>query len=102
MTSGDNASIILIWIETKEAVVKKMVSLLEMAQKNKAAVSLGKMRAALAAPGEMAEMGRAGGAIGGKARAKSLTPKRRKEIAQKAAAARWGSSTSSKPKTGDS
>jgi hypothetical protein len=35
-------------------------------------------------------LGRQGGLKGGKARAKSLTAKRRKEIAQKAAAARWG------------
>jgi hypothetical protein len=34
-------------------------------------------------------LGRAGGLKGGKARAKSLTPKRRKEIAKKASAARW-------------
>ena len=35
-------------------------------------------------------LGRAGGLKGGKARANSLTPERRKEIAQKAAAKRWG------------
>ena len=35
-------------------------------------------------------MGRKGGLKGGKARAKALTPKRRAEIAKKAAAARWG------------
>ena len=35
-------------------------------------------------------MGRKGGLKGGKARAKKLSTKRRKEIAQKAAAARWG------------
>jgi hypothetical protein len=35
-------------------------------------------------------LGRQGGLKGGKARAKSLSAKRRKEIAQKAAAARWG------------
>ncbi len=35
-------------------------------------------------------LGRKGGLKGGKARAESLTAKRRKEIAQKAAAARWG------------
>jgi len=34
-------------------------------------------------------LGRAGGLKGGKARANSLTPERRKEIAQKAAAKRW-------------
>ena len=42
--------------------------------KNPAAVALGKL----------------GGAKGGKARADSMTPERRKEIAQKAAAKRWG------------
>lgn len=35
-------------------------------------------------------LGKAGGKKGGPARAKALTAKRRKEIAQKAAAARWG------------
>lgn len=34
-------------------------------------------------------LGRKGGAKGGPARAKALTPERRREIAQKAAAARW-------------
>jgi hypothetical protein len=36
------------------------------------------------------ELGRRGGLVGGKARAKKLSAKKRKEIAQKAAAARWG------------
>jgi hypothetical protein len=35
-----------------------------------------------------------GGKIGGKARATALTPAKRKEIAQKAAAARWGKKNS--------
>jgi len=35
-------------------------------------------------------LGRKGGLKGGKARAASLTPEQRKEIARKAAAARWG------------
>ena len=34
-------------------------------------------------------LGRLGGKKGGKARAKSLSPERRKEIARQAAAARW-------------
>ena len=34
-------------------------------------------------------LGRLGGKKGGKARAASLTPERRREIARKAAAARW-------------
>lgn len=38
----------------------------------------------------MAELGRSGGLAGGTARAKKLSPERRREIAQKAAAARWG------------
>ena len=37
-------------------------------------------------------LGRLGGLKGGKARAASLTPKQRKEMAEKAAAARWGAS----------
>jgi hypothetical protein len=37
-----------------------------------------------------AALGRKGGLKGGKARAKSLSAKQRKEIAKKAAAARWG------------
>lgn len=36
-------------------------------------------------------LGRLGGQKGGKARARKLSPKRRREIAQKAAAARWSS-----------
>lgn len=35
------------------------------------------------------ELGRIGGFKGGGARAKALSPERRKEIAQRAAAARW-------------
>jgi hypothetical protein len=35
------------------------------------------------------EYARKGGLIGGRARANSLTPKRRQEIAKKAAASRW-------------
>ena len=35
-------------------------------------------------------LGRLGGKKGGKARAESLTPERRKEIAKKAAQKRWG------------
>jgi len=35
-------------------------------------------------------LGRLGGLKGGKARANSLTPEKRKEIAKKAAQARWG------------
>jgi len=46
-------------------------------RKNKAAQALGKL----------------GGLKGGKARAAKLSPERRKEIAQKAAEARWGKNT---------
>jgi len=35
-------------------------------------------------------LGRLGGKVGGKVRAASLTPAKRKEIAKKAAAKRWG------------
>lgn len=40
-------------------------------------------------PTPMGELGRAGGLVGGKARAASLTPEQRSEIAKKAAAKRW-------------
>jgi hypothetical protein len=48
------------------------------------------MRAAAAA------FGRMGGKLGGPARAASLSPKKRSEIAKKAAAARWGSTSTKK------
>jgi len=38
----------------------------------------------------MREMGRKGGLKGGKARAESMTPEQRSEIAKRAAKARWG------------
>lgn len=38
---------------------------------------------------DFAALGRIGGLKGGKVRAEKLTPERRKEIAQKAAQARW-------------
>lgn len=37
----------------------------------------------------MAEMGRKGGKIGGKRRMETMTPKRRSQIARKAAKSRW-------------
>ena len=40
-------------------------------------------------------LGRLGGLKGGKARANKLTPEQRKEIARKAAQARWGKKTTS-------
>jgi len=55
----------------------------EMATNEQPEPDDGKNQAAVA-------LGRLGGKKGGKARAESLTPERRKEIAQKAAAARWG------------
>lgn len=54
--------------------------------KNKAAVSLGKLRAKTMTTEERSK----GGKIGGKARARALTKEQRREIARKAAAARWG------------
>ncbi|MDQ3023407.1 MAG: histone H1 [bacterium] len=40
------------------------------------------------------ELGRLGGLKGGKARAESMTPEQRSEIAKKAAAARWAKKSS--------
>jgi hypothetical protein len=61
-------------------------------RKNPYAVGLGKRRAKLAGAQGMSELGKAGGARGGPARAKKLTKARRQEIARKAAEARWGKS----------
>jgi hypothetical protein len=38
----------------------------------------------------LSKLGKKGGPIGGKARMAMLTPKQRKELAKRAAAARWG------------
>lgn len=61
-------------------------------RKNPHAVALGKLggnaRAELPSE-ELSEINKAGAAAGGKARAKKLTKAQRKEIAQKAAKARW-------------
>ena len=54
-------------------VVAEATGEIEKHKKNPAAVALGRL----------------GGAKGGKARAESLTPERRKEIAARAAMARW-------------
>ena len=59
-------------------------------KKNPAAVALAKLRAASMTPEERAESARVAGLVGGKARARALTKAQRKEIAQKAARARWG------------
>lgn len=55
-------------------------------KKNPAAVALGKLRAAEMTKEERSAAGTAGGA----ARAAKLSQKRRREIAKKAAEARWG------------
>jgi hypothetical protein len=59
-------------------------------RKNPAAVALAKRRAQVLSAERQSEIGRIGGLLGGHARAKKLTPARRKAIAKKAAAARWG------------
>jgi hypothetical protein len=45
-----------------------------------------------------AALGRMGGAKGGKARARALSPKRRSEIAKKAARARWSAAKAKRKK----
>jgi hypothetical protein len=45
----------------------------------------------------MAELGRRGGKIGGKARAEGMTAQRRSEIALKAARSRWAKQTENRP-----
>jgi hypothetical protein len=58
--------------------------------KNPAAVALSKLRMEKMTPEQRQEVARAGGLVGGRARAKKLTKAQRKESARKAAAARWG------------
>jgi hypothetical protein len=58
-------------------------------KKNPAAVALAKRKLIVMTAEERQAAARAGGMAGGRARAKALTKARRKEIARKAAAARW-------------
>lgn len=63
--------------ETAFNIMKQITSQPTVGEKNPAAVALGRL----------------GGLKGGKARAKSLSPKKRKEIAKKAALTRWNNKT---------
>jgi hypothetical protein len=82
------------------------VKLGNMAKKNPHAVALrklagskpGKARAENLTADELSAIGRKGGKVGGKARAAALTSARRKEIAKKAAVARWGNKGAKKAK----
>ena len=65
-------------------------------RKNPAAVALAKLRARSLTAEERSEIGRMGGTVGGAARAKKLSKGERKEIARKAAQARWGKRKKSK------
>jgi general stress protein YciG len=62
---------------------KRAKSIVDIATGESEAKDVDPIKAAAAA------MGRKGGLKGGKARAKSLTPEQRAEIAKKGAAARW-------------
>lgn len=53
-------------------------------------IATGETADTVPASSPMAELGRAGGLAGGTARANKLSAERRREIAKKAAAARWG------------
>jgi hypothetical protein len=58
--------------------------------KNPAAVALAKLRAESMTPEQRTKQARKAGLVGGAARARKLSKARRKQIAKKAAAARWG------------
>lgn len=62
---------------------KRAKSIVDIATEETPEIPQDEIKAAAAA------LGRKGGLKGGKARAKALTAKQRKEIAKKAAAARW-------------
>lgn len=63
---------------------KRAKSIVDIATGETQETPINEVKAAAAA------LGRLGGLKGGKARAKSLSAKKRSEIAKKAAAARWG------------
>jgi len=54
-------------------------------------IATGEIKETVTAPDPAKEYMRRGGLKGGKARAKALSPTKRKQIAKKAAKARWGS-----------
>ena len=58
-------------------------------RKNPAAVALAQRRAEVMTPEERSASARAGGLVGGKARAQKLAAAQRKESAKKASQARW-------------
>jgi hypothetical protein len=65
-------------------------------KKHAAAVALGKLRFASMSVEEHKQMARRGGQVGGRARANNLSAKARREIAAKAAVARWARSQAGK------
>jgi hypothetical protein len=66
--------------------VYRLIGYSKGVKKNEAAVALGKLRAKTLTDEERSR----GGQKGGRVRAERLTAARRKEIARKAAKARWG------------
>ena len=66
-----------------------ILDLMDKPKKNPAAVALAKLRAKSLTAARRQEIGRSGGLIGGKARARKLTAKQRIESARNAAKARW-------------
>jgi hypothetical protein len=65
-------------------------------RKNPAAVALGKRKLISMTAEQRQEAARAGGLVGGRARAKSLTKAQRVAIAKKAVAARWAKAKKTK------
>lgn len=74
------------------------VILSAMAKKNAAAQALNKLRNASLSPGEREDIARTAGLAGGPARAQALSAKQRRDIAKRAAAARWGKKGAKKAK----
>jgi general stress protein YciG len=76
---------------------KKILTVAELT--SKAGKVGGKARAASLSPERRSEIAGMGGAAGGKARAKSLTKEQRRAIASKAGAARWAKAKAPKGKS---
>lgn len=66
-------------------------------RKNAAAVALSRLRMEKMTPEQRQEVARAGGRVGGLARAKTMTKAERQESARKAAQARWGGKEATTP-----
>lgn len=84
-------------LNLRECPVRYTPWLMPTKKKNSAAQALNRLRNESLSPEERSAIARSAGLEGGLARAEKLTKQRRKEIAEKAARARWGKKNLAKP-----